>query len=394
MWEAGRGSAARTIAVALALAAGQHSAAWAESWSLIASVCADGDLQTLGEQYAEALVTAAQASGRSLALQLDNGEFRAARRLVRAGHRLSGGAPAAPSANSASAEALADLLRWARAEVPADRYAVVIFGHGTSASGRGWNGEPIGAWPALAIDRSAGGDLLRPAEVAEAVETGLGGRAGIVLLDCCYGASLEAVWGLRGAAELVIASPGRLRSSGVAWDRMLGAPGEAERPEDLARIWAESAGQSLTVVRTDRLEGVRESLARMCALAVAGMPQVAPQLTRARSGSPRWGAEGEMCDLRALCLAMANGSGGEIRDAAAETVAALDGCVVSGGGQRGRGAVTVPFAAGFGSRWPQVEPDGFTELSGWSALTRAYRDRLRDLMHRTYDDRRHDGAAT
>ncbi len=381
--------------IALALVAGLHCTAAAETWSLVATICADGDLAPLGEQYAQRLVAAARTAGWSLALQLDNGDERPSRRLLRAGEEVRVEGPVADGApNLACAGTLTEFLALAGAEVPAERYAVVVFGHGASASGRGWDGATVGAWPALSIDVSAGGDALKPDELAEAIAEGLGGRAEIVVLDCCYGASLEVAWALREVAGLVVASPGRLRSTGLAWDAMLEPAGTSLGPEELALGWAAGAGQDLTVLRADRLEELRGSLRRLCGLMVERMPVAAPSLTEARSACPTWGSESEMCDLRALCAGVAAGSSGELKVAAEQTLGTIDRCVGLPGWGDGRGAVTVPFACGFGRSWPAVAPQGFGESSGWGAMIRAYHARLRNLMQRTDNDRRHDGAAT
>lgn len=380
------------LIAALVLSTGLHCTASAERWSLIAIVCADGDLAEPGQRYAQGLTEAAHSGGWSLALQLDNGNEHPTRRLFTRGAEVPVQAPTdAAAANSASPAALADAFRWAAEAAAADRYAVAIFGHGVSASGRGWNGARVAPWPALAVDASAGDDPLEPWELATAIVTGLGQRADVVVLDCCYGASLEVAWDLRGATDAILASPGRMLSSGIAWSAMLAHAPDAEDGPDLAGAWARAAGQPLTAVRTDRLPEVARSIGHLSAAAVRRIDQAAPFLTDARSRCPTWGSQAEMCDVRALSAVVAAGADAEIAAAARETVAAIDGCVVDRGGG---GAVTAPFPAGIGGERPGVRPDGFTEISGWGEMTRAYRDRLRDLMRRTLNDRRHDDAAT
>jgi len=379
----------------LALVASLHCTAAAETWTLVATVCADGDLAPLGDRYARGLTDAARAAGWSLSLQLDNGDQGPNRRLLRAGAEVRVEGPVADRPpNLACAGTLTEFLAWARDEAPADHYAVVVFGHGTSASGRGWDGAEIGAWPALSIDATAGGDPLEPEELAQAIAVGLGKRAEIVVLDCCYGASLEVAWELREAAGLVIASPGRLRSTGLAWGAMLGEAGTELGPEALALAWAEAAGQDLTILRSDRLGELRAAVERLSGLLLDRMPVATPSLTGAGSACSTWGSEGEMIDLRALCAGVAARSDGELKIAAQQAVGAIDECVALPAASEGRGAVTVPFARGFGRSWPGAAPQGFGELSGWGAMTRAYHARLRNLMHRTDNDRRHDGAAT
>lgn len=377
------------LIVALVLMAGLHCTAGAEEgardWSLIALVSADGDLTRLGEQYARGLTEAAISGGWTLALQIDNGSEQPSRRLLIEGREAQVTRPPIRKAdNCAHPAALVDFFDWAADAATARRYAVIVYGHGVSASGRGWNGRHVAAWPALAIDASAGGDPLQPDELADGIAGGLGRKVDVVILDCCYGASLENAWALRSAADLLVASPARLPSTGLSWPDMLGRA-ENVSPEILVQRWFADQ-RVLTATRTDGLGDVRTAIRRLCDVLADDMRESAPTVTAALSECARWGREGEMYDLRSFCSALAAGDD-TVADAARETIAALDRCV------RGR-AVTMPLAAGLAAGPTSWRPEGFTETSGWGEMTRIYRNRLDELMHRTFDDRRHDGAAT
>jgi hypothetical protein len=380
-----RCSALHTLFVGLVLLAGLHCTASAERSSIIALVCADGDLTRTGQDYARRLTEAAAEGGWTLALQIDNGSEHPVRRLLTAGSEAFVARPPAGGANSADPDALVDLFDWAREAAPAERYIVVVYGHGSSASGRAWDGSQVASWPALAIDATAGGDPLQPAELAGAIEKGLGRKVDIVILDCCYGASLEVAWDLQLATDLLIASPGRVASDGLPWGSLLGRVSAAGPTTEIAQSVIEQH-QGTTGLRLPALGSLKAALRALCAELIGNMPEYAPALTLAVSQSERWGAEREMCDLRALCVGLA-ATEGPVANAALQTVAALDRCAISG-------MATVPFAIGPELQSVRFPVDGFTRTSSWGEMMEVYRNRLEELMHRTLDDRRHDGAAT
>ena len=375
--------------MALVLVTGLHCTARAESWSLIATIFADGDLAEFGREYAANLEYAARAAGWPLAVQLDSGDDGAIRRVIAPGQAtVAEVVPAGSSESLASRERLADFLAWARERTPADRCALVVYEHGNSASGRRWDGAPGGPWPALAMDLTAGADPLEPAELATAIERALRRPADLIVLDCCYAASLEVLWELRGAADVIAASPGRLSSRGLHWQAMLPAIPAGADAEEVALDWAGISGQPLGVIRVAGLDGLGAAVSRLAPTMTANMREVAPLLAGALSECPSWGSELEMRDLSGLCPAMLTCSVPEVSAAAQRTLRAVDACLLSSDG-----GITVPVAGGLGGVWPGSSADGFTESSGWGNMTRTYRDRLRQLLQLTGQDRRHDGAA-
>ncbi len=371
----------------LALVAGLHCTADADKWSLFAFVSAEGNLQAAGNDYAHSLMTVAAEADLTVALQIDNGTDRPVRHLLFDGRVRSIGESQAPEPSSHHGE-FADFFRWARDSTNADRYAVVVFGHGVSASGRGWDGARAGSWPMLGLTSRADGAPLRPAALATAMREGLGRSADVLVLDTCYGASLEAVWDLRRAADVIVASPGRVPSTGMPWERaLLEAPGTASAA-DTGRRWA-GAGEGAVAVDTRGLVSVAKSIAALSTALLEDIDEFAPALTAARSSSDAWGWQNEMCNLRELCDVLAQHCGDGVSEAALDAVAALDDCIVSDGG-----ALTVPFPAGLWAEGVVSQPEGFNEISRWGEMTAAYLDRQQQLMRRTLDDLRPDGEAT
>ena len=373
--------------VAVALAAGLHCTAEAETWSLIALVVADGTLQPAGEDYAQRLIAAARQQQWSLALQLDNGTDSPIREAVVEGRRLPA-AHAAPPTGSALGPALVDFFTWARGVAPGERYAIVVFGHGVSASGRGWDGTEVGRWPMVGVSSVRHSEPLAPRVLAQAVVEGLERPACVAVIDSCYGASLETAWDLRPAADVVVGAPGRLPSSGLPWPKMLEEAAGASCGSELGRRWA-LGSEELVAIRTAGLERVAERLGVLSQTGIETIELMTPIFSGAHGQARTWGAESEMADLYALCDTLVARDEGPIATAAKEVRSALDDCIVSDGG-----AVTVPVGRGLQPAVAQDPAGGFNEISGWGAMTRAYHDRLRYLMHRTFGDRRHEETST
>lgn len=376
-----RCSATLTLIAALVLVAGLHCTADADQVSLLALVCAEGGLEAPGSQYANRLLEAAKSSGCSLALQLDNGTDCGPRRLVKNGIEL----PAAPGGGGAigQTKTVAEFLGWGARVTGASTAVVVVYGHGTDASGLGPAGQRVGPWPSLATGSGADPDALEPAELAGAIHRGLGGKADLVVLDSCYGASIEVAWALRNAAKVVVASPGRVPVEGLDWERLTERR-TAGGAEELARSWSAAAGHRVVAIRTTYLEKLFDRIRAVCMEALPGMDGLAPVLTGALSSVPRWGSENQLCDLRGLMRTIA-GTEGAVADEAGEALAVLDACTLTDQ-DRVDGGLTMPFRSGLGDRSRRFDPDGFVESSGWGRLTRAYAERLKDLIHRTGAD--------
>jgi hypothetical protein len=222
------------------------------------------------------------------------------------------------------------------------------------------------------------------------MEDGLDRRAEALVLDSCYAASLQVIWDLRRASEMVVASPGRMPSVGLPWQSVLAAVGATGTGLDVGHECLQQVDRPLVAVRTDGLVRVAESMSRLATAATGQMESFAPVLTGALSRAETWGSEGEMCSVRTLCAEI-GADGGKIGRISRQLVADIDRCTEIGAGG---GGVTMPLRAGLREMSDTVSVGGFNETTGWGEMSHAYRDRLKSLMHRTFDDRRHDGAAT
>lgn len=97
--------------------------------------------------------------------------------------------------DSASIEAFRDFLAWAGEHYEAERYVVAILDHGGRVGELARDDAPAG-W----LDTAEVGQALRDFQAAEP------GRIGLVVLQVCTKATLEAAYDLRGAADELLAS--------------------------------------------------------------------------------------------------------------------------------------------------------------------------------------------
>lgn len=378
----------------------------AHQWTIAAYLSGDGDLGNVARSYAERLTRGAQATGWTVAIQLDQvdelGECAAQRRVIkfRSGQWLDA-QRAAPrtdgNVNMASANTLTDFLRWVMREAPAERYALIILGHGTSAGGRDADGS--GGECGVAVDASSGGDTLTAQEIAEAVRDALGAdpeeKLAAMFLDSCYSGSLETAYELRSVAETLCVSPDRVPSPGIPWDEALaeaeaaGVANGTELVEAALRVTGRSGGGSTGELRLTgvRLAGVSEisaALSELTGALLRGMPATGPSITLARSRAHKWGPQREMCDALGFCEALVRSSDDlDVRRAAQRTVAAIDDAVMSGDDVASSGlGVFFPGLLGEIDNNCIGAAGSFGRDSGWTELISKYRGRLQHLLDR------------
>ncbi|MBL8965446.1 MAG: hypothetical protein JNG85_00480 [Spirochaetaceae bacterium] len=147
----------------------------------------------------------------------------------------------------ASPETLARFIDFARREYPAERYALVLWGHGT-----GWRSARIGAlenadglWKGSIADDASKG-ILHTAALGKALR---GKDLDVIGLDLCFGALMEIAYELRDCADYLVASEGPTPSCGWDYRDALGRfhEGADRGPGALAGAFVDSyAGQYAT----------------------------------------------------------------------------------------------------------------------------------------------------
>ncbi len=385
------------VTAVLCVLTGGASAADEGDWTIAAWVCADGDLTPLAAGYVSGLMDGAARGDWQLAVQTDSGNAPVARRArtavgVVSGDAVAGGAPC----SMGSRESLADFLSWTVRLAPAEHLALVVFGHGTTAAGRGHDGRQVADGAVVALDQSSR-DGLTAREVAAAAHDALGpeGSIDVVVLDCCYGSSVEVAWDLRDGCDALVACPGRMPAVGLPWRELLATvrPSECANGDVFARRLVAGADQvmpggtpALAAVQPGRVEEVARSVALLSAAVCGGIEQATPALTLARSRCLSWGAGREACDLWGLCRELAVVAEDEVAGAAARVARDAQSCLIYARGLRPGEALGLTISIP-----TMMAPAGggtceFAVASGWGQLTALYHVRLRELMQRTDGD--------
>lgn len=112
-----------------------------------------------------------------------------------------------PQASMGSADTLAQFITYGMREATADRYVLVLWGHGDGPAG-GVCGDPL-------FDE----DYLMPDELKAALE---GVHLDAVIFDSCLMASVEYAQALSGSADYMVASQESTVGTGMRYDRWLG----------------------------------------------------------------------------------------------------------------------------------------------------------------------------
>jgi hypothetical protein len=111
--------------------------------------------------------------------------------------------------NTGSPDTITSFIEFAVAEYPADRYALVLWGHG-------------GGWMGLCPD---GADILTLPELRSALEeaeTTTGAGIDLLAVDACVEGTLETVYELRDCADFFVASEKTVPGEGYPYDLVLG----------------------------------------------------------------------------------------------------------------------------------------------------------------------------
>lgn len=370
-------------ALAWAVGASAAPAQAGPAWSLVAWVCAEGDLSAAGMRYAAGLERAALANGWPMALQVDRGSLgRVRTRIGAAGDRSR--ERLGPAAMG-SQEALAQFLAWAAQHASSQRRALVIYGHGP-----GTEASAMLAGDAIAVDLSSG-DALTGAEVARAV-AGSGPAFDLIALDCCHGARAEIAWALRASAEVLVASPSRTPSAGLPWEAVLASGALVPDGEELAAALlgaARTRGQRYVGIRPQGLMAVADAIAGLAlALHLQGDGADAAVLS-GRAVCRDWGPGRELCDMRELCGRLSAVGEAAVAVAARGAVTAIEAVTLDGSSagptEDGGLLAWMPGGRAPVRLDPDMIGDGFAVASGWAELVERCQRRQQELLRRTLD---------
>ena len=369
------------------------------SWTVMAYLDGDRDLQPAARHYLEQLLGYPQHPQVKVVVQVnmqaDEGAGSGIVRYYRDERGGRGSEAARPT--DVGSERLANFVKWSVEQAPAACYALLIMGHGERLV------------PALSRDDPAmvAGQSLSAKEIAtalgEAERCAGTGRLETVFMDCCYGATLEVIWALRGVAHYLVGAPGPMYSPGLPWGNILRHL--VQQPQAKGRDLAEAAVRAggtfwqaepevpvaLLAVDLQRLDSLMQALTRLSQTAVGQMAAVAPELALARSRTVAWGPQTNVADLGGFANVLAEVSASpalaqrawELAQAVREATVAS---YIQGPNTRGKARGT-----GLGMFFPlnlgqTGLPAGYeqvaqvSEQSGWGRFLQSYLTQLRQLL--------------
>ncbi len=330
-------------------------------WALLAHLDATGDLATDALAHAAVLQSAHQAvplalqirhtgmlppgPAAAIGLRLATQDRDARSRLWRwyqftdvspittARVVMSGGADQTPGQ-------VADFVAWGIRHSGAQRLAVAVMGHGVPPDCE----DPSGT---LTFREAGSLGGMSGAELGRALRAGLvqGGAAQVevLVLEACFGASLETLAELAGCAHYVLAIPGELPSPGLPWRGWLAAingardsEGPAAVVEALARA-TEAGGResgplpwSLSICDLSRFGAVEDALSQLSAGAAADLGDAVRAAQWARCRAQEGERLRQLCDAGELGRALrAHARGRDLQQAADRFADALRGLVVT-----------------------------------------------------------------
>lgn len=359
--------------------------AWAAppktQWLIIAHLDARGGLTQAAASYERQLRAASTSLGLTIALQtVADGPppTRTLRRELLGPGRTPTVVQVAPAESPATT--LAALVSWASELQPAERYALLVMGHGAGLVGGG------AALPA---------DAMRPAMIRQGLQQArerLGQPLDVLCLDTCYGAALEVLYGLRGLCRYVTAAPGLINSPGLNWEGALSDLACDPVPLTLVRglvsrgMLQREASLALVGVDMDRLGLVSERMHQLADELQLHLPDEMQTLTWARAHSRSWGDHAELVDVAGLADGLhENAATPAVRQAAGELFEGLASLVTaiwkSEGGSK-QGAVGVFFPPTLSETPPEYRTSyQFAQACGWAPLLESYWARLTQLLN-------------
>ena len=151
---------------------------------------------------------------------------------------------------------LQKLIDFAKAEYPAEKYALLMWGHGTGWRGSCNEDREGGNYRAVAIDDKTH-SYISVKELGLALKNqGLS----VIGFDTCFGAVIENLYELKDSAEYTVASPGVTPSCGWDYKDLLEALNNSDySSESIADAMAHSSSVKITIIKNSQLSALEQS---------------------------------------------------------------------------------------------------------------------------------------
>ena len=155
----------------------------------------------------------------------------------------------------ANPNVLRNFISFAKSEYEAEKYALIIWGHGTGWRGAADNPE-CQSFRACAIDDTNGTYMTVSAMGRALKNLGLC----VIGFDTCFGGVFENVYEIKNCAEYTVASPGVSPSGGWDYRQLLENISESDfTTNSIAGLMADSSSVSSTVFTNSKLRNVMEA---------------------------------------------------------------------------------------------------------------------------------------
>ena len=247
-------------------------------WTVMIFLAGDNDLEWNAHIDLIEMKRAGRSDEVNVVVELDSREEGTHRYDLHSGELKAAGDPL-PETNAGDPAVLADFIRWARANYPAERELLVIWNHGTGwediAADFNWGNiraaagratlrrslfrstitaarEAVKNQRAIALDASSR-DYLDNRELQQALVAALQDRPLDVLgMDACLMACVEVAYQLRDQAHYLVASQENQPGSGWPYDRILRAlyAKPAMSGRELATTIVEAYAEAGSAMRT------------------------------------------------------------------------------------------------------------------------------------------------
>ncbi len=314
--------------------------------------------------------------------------------------------------NMGDPETLIGFALWGIEQFPAERYLVLLMGHGNGV--RELTANPYEAAPqsGIGLDATSGGDALTVEEIGDACRqiaaSGIG-QISLLAVDACFSATVELACEVAPAVRCMTGSPGLIYEPGVPWDKVLsGLAGNPRMsPRELGHL-------AVAATQAERAAGASPGAAYMAAELTAAselqgalgalteelrsrMSELAPLVTQARAGAPTSGMHWEMRELSTLLGALSAAAQEQGLDALVQKVDFARGIADSmalsayaedaADGQRtcrGLAVFLPPNLTIFPEDY--LTSSSFAREAGWGTFVASYLKHVRDLVTRTPED--------
>ena len=282
-----------------------------KKWTFMVYMCADNDLDARGPEDIAELELAGSSENANILVQLDRANGPARRYYIT---KRVPGSPADDWGVTSKMEAdlgevdmgdhrqLVDFFRWSAENHPAEKYALVIWNHGS-----GWKPAARAAGAtnpetrAIAFDFDSKNSISTPAlgEAMRAMSSIISKKVDILVMDACLMQMIEIAWEIRDGVDYICASEDIEPDSGMPYYPVCAIMNKYPKISARAlcvftagafaeKFTKTSTPHTYSVVDCARLDGLKTALDGLCAYAIAGKERLRDIAKKSAADSQRF----------------------------------------------------------------------------------------------------------